>query len=70
MLVMAGQRDDKDAPEAPQKGAGRRARLEQALRANLLKRKAQNRARKASSPLRKRGDRAEARGVDLLFAVR
>jgi hypothetical protein len=55
MLVMAGQRDDKDAPEAPQKGAGRRARLEQALRANLLKRKAQNRARKAPSPPPKEG---------------
>jgi hypothetical protein len=52
---MAGQRDDKGAPERPRKNAGRRARLEQALRANLLKRKAQNRARKAPEPPSKEG---------------
>jgi len=52
---MGGQRDDKGAPERPQKDAGRGARLEQALRANLLKRKAQNRARKPPKPPSKEG---------------
>jgi hypothetical protein len=52
---MCGQRDDKGAPEGPQKDTGRRARLEQALRANLLKRKAQNRARKPPKPPSKEG---------------
>ncbi len=55
MLAMAGQKDDKDAPKGQQKDAGRRARLEQALRANLLKRKAQNRSRKAPQPPSKEG---------------
>jgi len=52
---MAGQRDNKGASERPQKDTGRRARLEQALRANLLKRKEQNRARKAPEPPPKEG---------------
>jgi len=53
---MAGQRDDNEgAPERPQKGAERRARLEQAFRANLLKRKAQKRARKPPNPPSKEG---------------
>jgi hypothetical protein len=53
---MTGPKDDSSARDKP-KGAEatadpRRARLEQELRANLLKRKAQDRARKApqSSP--------------------
>jgi hypothetical protein len=52
---MAADRDDEGgrgkppAGQGPGKGTadGRRARLEQALRANLLKRKAKSRARKA-----------------------
>jgi hypothetical protein len=56
---MAGQRDDKSMGEKPQGGSGtpptRHARLEQQLRANLLKRKAQNRARKASQAPPKEG---------------
>ena len=48
---MARQRDHKSVGDKPQGGEGtteaRRARLEQELRANLLKRKAQTRARKA-----------------------
>jgi hypothetical protein len=52
---MAGQRDDENAPERPQKDAGRRARLERALRTNLLKRKAKNRDRKPPKPPSKEG---------------
>ena len=52
---MARQRDDENVPERPQKDAGRRARLEQALRANLLKRKVKNRERKPPKPPSKEG---------------
>lgn len=52
---MAGQQDDKDARDEPEKAVPRRARLEQALRDNLLKRKAQRRARKGSAPPPKEG---------------
>jgi len=55
MLAMAGQRDDKGALSKPRKNEERQARLEQALRANLLKRKAQNRSRKAPEPPPKEG---------------
>ena len=56
---MAGHSDDKGTRGKPQ-GAdatadARRARLEQELRANLLKRKAQNRARKATQTPPKEG---------------
>jgi hypothetical protein len=51
---------DRQGPgaEARQKAVSRRARLEQELRANLLKRKAKNRAPKA--PMRE--DSAEPKG--------
>ena len=56
---MAGQRDENSAGEKPQRAEGttevRRARLEQELRANLLKRKAQTRARKAPPASPKEG---------------
>ena len=56
---MAGQRDDKGERGKPQGAEGtakaRRARLEQELRANLLKRKAQSRAREAHQPPPKEG---------------
>jgi len=55
MPCVAGQRDDTGGPQRPPKGEGRRARLEQALRDNLLKRKAQSRAKKASSPSKEKG---------------
>lgn len=56
---MAGQRDQRSAGEKPPGVDGsadtRRARLEQELRANLLKRKAQTRARKAPQDPPKEG---------------
>ena len=56
---MAGQRDHKSAGDKPQGAEGtteaRHARLEQELRANLLKRKAQTRARKAPQAPPKEG---------------
>jgi hypothetical protein len=52
---MTGRGDHKQKGEKPERAEARRARLEQELRANLLKRKAQGRARKASSPTRKEG---------------
>jgi hypothetical protein len=50
MPCVAGQWDDEGAPQRPRKSEERRARLEQALRDNLLKRKAQSRAKKTSPP--------------------
>jgi hypothetical protein len=52
---MASQKDDKGTGEKPEAAASRRARLEQELRANLLKRKAQSRTRKAPPPPPKEG---------------
>ena len=56
---MAGHSDDKSGHDKPQGAEGtadaRRARLEQELRANLLKRKAQNRARKTPQAPPKEG---------------
>ena len=48
---------DKDEGTKPGKSEGREARLAQALRANLLKRKAQGRARKAPPPAKEGGQR-------------
>ena len=57
--LMAGPKDDSSDGNNPRGGeaAGdaRRARLEQELRANILKRKAQNRARKAPQSPPKEG---------------
>jgi hypothetical protein len=58
---MTGQRKN-EAGHKPAEGGveTRRARLEQELRANLLKRKAQARARKASSTPRDEGGQTRA----------
>jgi len=45
---MSERRHDDGSVERPKSSAARRARLERELRANLLKRKAQTRARKAT----------------------
>ena len=47
---MSDKRDRAGKPEKADKGQGRQARLEQALRANLLKRKGKARAGKSPSP--------------------
>jgi len=61
--LMTGPEDDSGGRDKP-RGAdatadARRARLEQELRANLLKRKAQNRARKAPQSPPKEGGQTE-----------
>jgi hypothetical protein len=55
---MSGHKDDKDRREKPEP-ADRQARLEQALRANLLKRKEQTRARKGSKAPAKEGGQSQ-----------
>ncbi len=52
---MAGQGDHRDRGKKLECAEARRARLERELRANLLKRKAQGRARKASATPRDQG---------------
>ncbi|WP_372930793.1 hypothetical protein [Methyloceanibacter sp.] len=47
---MAGEDDKTRAPDKPAQGQDRQARLEQALRANLLKRKEKARATKVPPP--------------------
>ena len=47
---MADERDREGKPGKPEKPGGRQARLEQALRANLLKRKAKVKAKPAMPP--------------------
>ena len=60
---MTGPKDDRVEREKPQTADAtadaRRARLEQELRANLLKRKAQSRARKAPQSSPKEGGQTE-----------
>jgi hypothetical protein len=56
---MAEQSDDKGETAEPRKADGRRARLEQALRANLLKRKAKARTGKASRTPPEEGGQAQ-----------
>ncbi len=58
---MAEERDHRGGGKSPDAGAERRARLERELRANLLKRKAQTRARKAT-PTNKEGGTEPPRG--------
>jgi hypothetical protein len=53
---MAGKAHDANA-KGPDAREAKRARLEQELRANLLKRKEQGRARKPPDPLTNREDR-------------
>ena len=53
---MAGKAHDTNA-KGPNGRPARRVRLDQELRANLLKRKEQGRARKATDPLTIREDR-------------
>jgi hypothetical protein len=53
---MAGKAHDGNA-KRPDARAARRARLEEEMRANLLKRKQQGRVRKAPEPLTNREDR-------------
>ena len=52
---MAAQGNDKKDRAKPAKAGDRRARLEQALRVNLLKRKAKARSRKAPQAPREEG---------------
>jgi hypothetical protein len=52
---MAAQGDDRGRGKKLERAELRQARLERELRANLLKRKAQGRARKASAAPRKEG---------------
>jgi hypothetical protein len=47
---MAGEDDKTRAPDKPAQGQDRQARLEQALRGNLLKRKEKARATKVPPP--------------------
>jgi hypothetical protein len=53
---MTGKRQDQDAPKRAGSGAARRARLETELRANLLKRKAQAKARFKDTSARDRDE--------------
>ncbi|MEX2165414.1 MAG: hypothetical protein WD852_00090 [Methyloceanibacter sp.] len=57
---MTGERQDGARLKGPEKAAERKARLEQELRANLLKRKAQMRAREGSTMSRKNGRQTQA----------
>jgi hypothetical protein len=52
---MAGEDDKTRAPDKPAQGQDRQARLAQALRANLLKRKEKARATKVPPPPVRRG---------------
>jgi hypothetical protein len=52
---MSGQHKDEASPKRPEGAEARRARLARELRANLLKRKAQARAREAARPSRDEG---------------
>ena len=52
---MIGERQDKKTPKAAE-SAVRRVRLEQELRANLLKRKAQTKARAKDAPNKDRNE--------------
>jgi hypothetical protein len=56
---MTGEEQDGARSKGPEK-AERKARLEQELRANLLKRKAQTRAREGSTMPRKDGRQTQA----------
>jgi len=56
---MAGDSDDKAKSAKPKPADGRRARLEQTLRANLLKRKAKTRAGKGSGTPPEEGGQAQ-----------
>ena len=56
---MAGDSDDKRKSGKPKPADGRRARLEQTLRANLLKRKAKTRAGKGSGTPPEEGGQAQ-----------
>lgn len=56
---MAGEKDDKDERGNPKKAADRQARLEQALRANLLKRKEKARAGKGARTPPEEGGQAQ-----------
>ena len=57
---MTGERQDGARSKGPEKAAERKARLEQELRTNLLKRKAQVRAREGSTMPRKDGRQTQA----------
>jgi hypothetical protein len=57
---MTGERQDGARLKGPEKAAERKVRLEQELRANLLKRKAQMRAREGSTIPRKNGRQTQA----------
>ena len=57
---MTGERQDGARSKGPEKAAARKARLEQELRVNLLKRKAQMRAREGSTISRKDGGQTQA----------
>ena len=57
---MTGERQDGARRKGPEKAAERKARLERELRANLLKRKAQMRAREGSTMPRKNGRQTQA----------
>jgi hypothetical protein len=57
---MTGEEQDGARSKGPEKAAARKGRLEQELRANLLKRKAQTRAREGSTMPRKDGRQTQA----------
>ena len=57
---MTGQKPEGERRARNESAAARRARLGQELRANLLKRKAQSRARKAEETPRDEGGQSQA----------